>query len=155
MNHCKLCHIEFAPRRRSGGEPQLYCPSCSSSGAPRRVTSAAWKAANPERCRAYSLHYYGAHKETRCASSRSGYLKRRYGITPEVYDSLLVSQSGLCAICRRPPGKRRLAVDHDHTTGAVRALLCNACNVVAGFAETSGVPLRAVEAYLLLHTKSK
>lgn len=42
------------------------------------------------------------------------------------YDSLLELQEGRCAICRRIPRSRRLAVDHDHTTGLVRGLLCSA-----------------------------
>lgn len=52
----------------------------------------------------------------------------RYGITTEEYEEMLASQDGLCAICHKPPGKRRLAVDHDHGSGKVRQLLCNICN---------------------------
>jgi hypothetical protein len=38
-------------------------------------------------------------------------------------------QGGRCYICRRATGARkRLAVDHDHTTGEVRGLLCSTCN---------------------------
>jgi Recombination endonuclease VII len=38
---------------------------------------------------------------------------------------MLESQDGLCAICRAAPA---VHVDHDHVTGAVRALLCFNCN---------------------------
>jgi hypothetical protein len=48
---------------------------------------------------------------------------------------MLQEQGGVCAICKQPPtgkwkGKysTRLAVDHDHATGAVRGLLCGRCN---------------------------
>lgn len=61
----------------------------------------------------------------RCRRSR---LKHQFGITPEQYDVLLAAQDGACALCRRAPKKRRLAVDHDHTTGVVRGLLCTPCN---------------------------
>lgn len=44
------------------------------------------------------------------------------------YDKMLAAQGGKCAICKRPPKSRRLAVDHDHKTGKVRGLLCFRCN---------------------------
>jgi hypothetical protein len=37
-------------------------------------------------------------------------------------------QSGVCAICGRPPGAKRLDVDHNHETGKIRGLLCGSCN---------------------------
>ena len=38
---------------------------------------------------------------------------------------MLEAQGGVCAICRAAPAAH---VDHDHETGAVRALLCFNCN---------------------------
>lgn len=55
-------------------------------------------------------------------------LRRLYNITAEQYDELLEHQGGVCAICEKPPGKTRLAVDHDHKTGLTRGLLCFWCN---------------------------
>jgi hypothetical protein len=55
-------------------------------------------------------------------------------MAPGVYSAMLAEQDGLCAICHRPETAVRhgkamlLAVDHDHTTGAVRGLLCHNCN---------------------------
>ena len=57
--------------------------------------------------------------------SRTYHLKRRYGISAEDADAMLAAQSGVCAICRAAPARH---VDHDHATGAVRALLCFNCN---------------------------
>jgi hypothetical protein len=54
--------------------------------------------------------------------------RRRYGITVEQYEAKLAEQGGVCSLCKRPPKKIRLAVDHDHITGAVRELLCPSCN---------------------------
>lgn len=58
----------------------------------------------------------------------------KYGVTPEGYRDLYVAQHGCCYICRKAVGKnpddpkgkggRRLGIDHNHTTGAVRGLLC-------------------------------
>lgn len=41
-------------------------------------------------------------------------LLKTYGITLEEYNQLLAAQDGSCKICRKPPGKVRLHVDHDH-----------------------------------------
>ncbi|MEO8483323.1 MAG: endonuclease VII domain-containing protein [Acidobacteriota bacterium] len=56
--------------------------------------------------------------------------KRETGITLEQYDELLAKQGGCCALCRQPPGKNRLQVDHDHETNEIRGLLCSKCNVL-------------------------
>ena len=71
--------------------------------------------------------------------SRDNYYRKTYGITLEEYESLLHYQSGRCAICRKKPGKRRLAVDHDHREAelstvreSVRGLLCHKCNEYLG-----------------------
>jgi hypothetical protein len=60
-------------------------------------------------------------------------LKAVYDITREQYEQLLAYQGGRCYICRKLPQAKRLAVDHDHRTGAVRGLLCAndewGCNV--------------------------
>jgi hypothetical protein len=55
-------------------------------------------------------------------------LRRRYGISSEEYETLLDAQDGVCAICKSPPKKNRLHVDHCHETGLVRGLLCAHCN---------------------------
>lgn len=59
---------------------------------------------------------------------RKANLKHKYAITSEQYDLMFVKQNGVCAICERPPKKKRLAVDHDHVTLRVRGLLCWWCN---------------------------
>lgn len=70
--------------------------------------------------------------------ARNALLKWNYGITIEEYARLEESQGGVCAICKNPErhvrnGKPvKLAVDHNHTTGAVRGLLCVLCNTLLG-----------------------
>lgn len=51
-----------------------------------------------------------------------------YGLSDGEFDRLLEAQDGKCFICHRKPVTKRLAVDHNHTTGEVRGLLCRACN---------------------------
>lgn len=74
-------------------------------------------------------------------------LVRNYGITAEIYKSLLCEQGGTCKICSRATTKR-LAVDHCHETGVVRGLLCTSCNTGLGlFAERPELLVKAA-AYL-------
>lgn len=56
-------------------------------------------------------------------------------MTIEKYGEMLIAQAGRCALCKRPPGDHRLAVDHNHITGAIRGLLCPPCNVHVGYYE--------------------
>lgn len=57
---------------------------------------------------------------------------KKYGITREDYFRILDEQGGVCFICLRDPlkirPKRNLAVDHSHSTGEIRGLLCYSCN---------------------------
>jgi 5-methylcytosine-specific restriction endonuclease McrA len=80
-------------------------------------------------------------------------LRRRYGITPQFYDELLLKQDYKCAICRKPSSECRkgLSIDHDHATGKVRGLLCQGCNIAVGVVEVGKV--EAVEKYLAEHRK--
>jgi len=66
--------------------------------------------------------------ETAAEKARRSRLKRLYNITPEEYDDILRHQANVCFICERPPGRSRLAVDHEHKTGLIRGLLCWQCN---------------------------
>lgn len=68
---------------------------------------------------------------------RAWLLKNTYGITVEDFDRMLTEQGGVCKICLSGPSGRfkYLCVDHCHTTGKVRGLLCHACNKSLGFLE--------------------
>ncbi len=81
-------------------------------------------------------------------SARAGHLRRTYGLTEADYDALLRNQGGRCAICRKPPAKRRLEVDHNHKTGEVRGLLCWYCNKKRVGRETDALIFEKTAAYL-------
>lgn len=66
------------------------------------------------------------------------------------YTAMLEKQGGVCAICGNAPKKRKLAVDHDHKTGSVRALLCIACNTALHYLENAVWRTKA-GAYLYKH----
>ena len=84
--------------------------------------------------------------------SRSYHLTRRYGITAAEADHKLALQGGLCAICMSAPADH---VDHDHATGAVRALLCFNCNGGLGQFKDDPRVLRAAADYVEFHTLSQ
>lgn len=64
---------------------------------------------------------------------RTRHRVKRYGLTVERYDEMVAAQGGNCLICEKPPRDgAQLAVDHDHTTGTVRGLLCRPCNLAIG-----------------------
>tara|TARA_Y100000310_G_scaffold239682_1_gene243385 strand:+ start:21471 stop:21884 length:414 start_codon:yes stop_codon:yes gene_type:complete len=55
--------------------------------------------------------------------------KKRYGITIEQYDKMYAEQDGKCLICKKECRTYdKLTVDHDHSTGEFRGLLCSVCN---------------------------
>ena len=66
---------------------------------------------------------------------RKSYLKRTYGISLDDYNRMLEDQLYSCAICGNSKAGVRgkyntFCVDHDHSTGKVRGLLCYSCNVI-------------------------
>lgn len=67
---------------------------------------------------------------------RDSRFRRAYNITLDDYNQLLRNQENCCAICGRHISEltRPLYVDHDHSTGVVRGLLCVHCNTIIGHA---------------------
>lgn len=110
-------------------------------------------------------------RETNTEWLRNWHLKRRYGITPEMYAAMLSAQDGQCALCEATTSERRrkgtsvrLVVDHDHkccpggmrTCGrCVRGLLCDRCNSMLERLEQVAPdwPIRAL-AYLEKYRKT-
>lgn len=87
-------------------------------------------------------------------------LKNAFGITIETFEAMRTAQKDRCDICKQPEkavsrGKiLSLAVDHDHSTGAVRKLLCARCNRMIGLAQDSQDLLLAAIDYLQRHAPS-
>jgi Autographiviridae endonuclease VII len=76
-------------------------------------------------------------------------IARLYGLSEEQYRRLLKAQKGVCAICKRPPRRRALCVDHCPVTQQVRRLLCDNCNTGLGLFGDDPSRLRAAAAYLV------
>ena len=91
---------------------------------------------------------------------KKGSLRRAYNLTVEEYRAMFASQNGLCASCGNPETKidhrtgnvKELAVDHDHATGKIRALLCNACNVALGLLQDDPERIEQLFRYIQRYT---
>jgi hypothetical protein len=128
---CKECNKEFEyrhPRKR-------YCSASCNRKVDRR------------RAQAVRRNDNGRTKKMDAA--------RAHGISLEDYERLFNHQGGLCAICGRSEkakihGKiKSLAVDHCHTTGKIRGLLCHRCNLGLGWFDDNVLLLRHAATYLL------
>lgn len=126
-----------------------------------KLASEAWRKQNPELVKCYrrtwdrgnaAAHaasrklWLDANPERRDRVRRTQAL-RAYGMTIADYDAMLEAQGGACKLCRRPPSGRRLSVDHCHSTGAVRGLLCNLCNMLMGFVDADRDFIARLEAH--------
>jgi hypothetical protein len=87
-----------------------------------------------------SKKYYEANPEK--------HLKRKYGISLEDKKQMLVKQSNKCQICNTELQLKQAVVDHCHTHGNVRGLLCNSCNSLLGFSKDNVTTLKNAIKYL-------
>jgi len=137
VDECLTCH-------RKGMRGQIGTSLCHACGArDRRKRDPAFA----ERDRKRSAAWIKAHPKYRSESRHKWNLVNFYGITPQRYDEMALSQNGQCAICSCTP-TRRLGVDHDHETGAVRGLLCSSCNFAIGLLKDSPELIDLAAAYL-------
>ncbi len=137
MKRCARCEEEkppeaFYPHRRAADGLQSYCSKCCCEA------TAAWRKNNPV--------------EMKASNRRTKYF-RSYGLTVDIYESMLEAQDRRCAIClSESPGRYdHFRIDHEHATGRIRGLLCNRCNLLLGQARDSQDHLRAAAAYLDQH----
>lgn len=100
-----------------------------------------WHEANRGRVRANRRAYYERTKEHLKHPDRTRVeTLRLHGLKQADYDAMHAAQDGRCAICRcteqellgKGKALKRLAVDHCHTTGRIRGLLCRKCNTALG-----------------------
>lgn len=121
---------------------QSHCKVCAAA----RLRE--WRSNNRERENQSRLNWNRSNPEKVEQYARTSSL-RKYGLNLEDYDQMLEAQGGKCFICRRHCSSgRRLAVDHNHVTGKVRALLCSNCNRGIGHFQESIELLRAAINYL-------
>ena len=116
------------------------------------------KAADPDyltKQRERAKQYYDVHRADCIEARKAARLKRLYGISIGHYEILYQLQDGKCAACKTPEstvmrksGKQKsLHIDHDHTTGQVRGLLCRNCNLALGHAKDDPAILASLVEY--------
>ena len=101
--------------------------------------------ANYHKDRARAMAYSRAYLESNRDVVFAKRLFKEHGMTRDEYDLLLEQQDGCCAICQK---RKTLHIDHCHTTGEVRGLLCIGCNTALGKLGDDLKGLRAAVAYL-------
>lgn len=72
-------------------------------------------------------------------------------LTPLKYRILMKRQKNKCAICGIPFSESKDHIDHCHSSGVVRGLLCSPCNVAIGFMKDDPERLRSAAKYLEGH----
>ena len=142
---CKEC-VSLIAKRRRAGDPNAAaryrseitgttktCTTCRKikplDDFGRRKDTCGGRATKCKACLKKYLKEYGKNHPDKILNRR---YKAVYDITLDDYRNMLNSQGGVCKICKTNADKRRLAVDHDHTTGKVRGLLCANCNQALG-----------------------
>lgn len=115
-----------------------------------------WRDNNLEAHRAASRRYHHENRDTVLPQKRAHWKEnagainarrreKKFGLSPEAYAAMHEAQGGCCAICRED---RKLVVDHNHSTGAVRSLLCSPCNTAIGLLKEDPKLMRAAIKYL-------
>lgn len=152
MKNCLKCRTNKAlseyhsnKSMKDGHNP--YCKDC-------------WNAMERERKSRNTEHHKRLGRETmrrRRArdpiACRDYRLQFKYRIGNAEYERMFVAQNGLCAICGKVESKmhgekrRDLSVDHCHTTGRIRGLLCHSCNRGIGLLKDDPKLLTAMRVY--------
>lgn len=119
-NRCKrmLALEEFNRHPNGKYGRQSVCRECKRTEGRAAARSGRWPSFSAEGQRTFNL-------------------RKKYGITPQQYEALFLSQDSKCALCRGTDincnlKARNMPVDHDHNSLHVRGILCGTCNVWLG-----------------------
>lgn len=160
MKTCTTCSLEqsinhFYKDNKSPDGKRAQCKSCV------KIVKQKYFHANRER----ELKKLKDWKVNNPDKVKAANIRNLYGIDSAQYKSLIDSQSNCCAICNKHQSEnitdkrnnkiRDLSVDHDHSTGAVRGLLCYHCNLAVGMLKDSIVIAQSLVEYLRAHGKKE
>lgn len=125
--------------------------------------NAEWREKNRDRRLTKAREYHWKNREKllplkreyskRTKEKRAAYLRMiKYGLTDSLYDEMLTIQNGVCASCKINPA---IVVDHDHSTGKVRGILCSQCNTSLGLLKEDPDLIGKLLEYCFLHGGSQ
>jgi hypothetical protein len=113
LKTCKVCGVEKNISDFYTGRKD--CKDCKNAAARQ------WRKDNPENVARHLVRMRERTKE------------RRYGITQEQFNQMLLDQNSKCKICSNDfKSSKDTHIDHCHNTNKVRGLLCNNCNMALG-----------------------
>jgi hypothetical protein len=106
-----------------------------------KFNNSQWRKNNKEKACQISKNWYKKNsivicnkkkQERKLNPSRTKFIeiKCKYGISEQQYNSLFNNQNKRCKICKSLLNKPY--IDHDHSSGIIRGLLCNKCNSLIG-----------------------
>ena len=150
MKTCSRCQIEkpladfHNDKHKRDGKHSQCKPCHAERRLIKRATDPEWRERCVERSRQYKINNPEQYKK----SIQNSTLKKKYGIALDDYNKILSEQGGVCKICSSKDGYQNLHVDHCHTTGTIRGLLCQGCNVTLGKMKDSPRLLRRAALYL-------
>lgn len=138
--------VRFGKDKKSKDGYKSSCLDCNRSKLNDNARK--WYQSNPEKGLAIS-HKYKAANPTK---HKDSLLQKRYGITLEQRQNMLIKQNNCCFTCNKVENESTtLCVDHCHITGKVRGLLCDSCNRAIGFLKDSIEVSQKITQYLIMN----
>lgn len=133
VDRCKVCHSEY--------RKQHHIENKERNSSMRKK----WEELNRERMIKYRKGWIKIHPK----NATNYWLKNRYGITVDQKEQMRIQQDNKCAICGMTFIESKfIHVDHDHSSGKVRSLLCHGCNLMIGYGKESIATLKRACEYL-------
>lgn len=149
MKKCYKCGFlkplnDFHLRKSSKDGYQATCKLC------QKIALADRRKADPIKHSNYQKKWRNKNPERAKEINRKTKLKTTYGISPEQFNNMLADQDGCCKICKspHPHGKGTWHIDHCHSTGKLRGLLCHYCNTGLGAFRDNLFLLKSAMEYL-------
>lgn len=134
---CKKCHDTARSKNKqpknNGYDPARYKK---------------WVRDNQEKVKENHKRYYEKHKAKLLEQQKNRVIRHKYGLDNAAVQSLLAAQHGMCAICCEALARKKQTIDHCHSTGMVRALLCTQCNSGLGMFKEDKLRLSRAIDYL-------
>jgi hypothetical protein len=141
---CGVCKGEWSTDPKGNN----YCKPC------RYATSRRWAKANKERYLKQQRGWQNkpSKQVPTLTNAQLGHIKAYHKLSVEEYSRLVEESAGKCMVCGTE--SKSLDVDHNHSTGVARGLLCRSCNTLVGYLETNSHKIKRALEYIEEHCES-